>query len=107
MQENWYSVLLTRSDHPACTVTEACNFGFKKKMGCSICEVKTKVLINCAVTGQLICAFIFTNACCWYSYVEAQMIANQDRYFIFITSQVKSKLLFQKLILPRVTYESI
>ena len=38
---------------------EACNFGFNKKRNCTICVVKTKVLISCAVTAQLICAYVF------------------------------------------------
>ena len=38
---------------------EAYNFGFKKKRNCTIPVAKTKVLISCAVTAQLICAFVF------------------------------------------------
>ena len=39
------------------------------------CVVKTKTLIGCAVTDvtvQLICAFVFAYACCWFSYVMDQ-----------------------------------
>ena len=35
----------------------AWNFGFKKKRGSPICIAKTKGLISCAVTAQLIRAF--------------------------------------------------
>ena len=40
---------------------EVLNFRFKKS-DCSICEAKTKALISCAVTAQLICAFVFAYA---------------------------------------------
>ena len=39
---------------------EASNSGFRKKRNCTIRVAKTKVLISCAVTAQLICAFVFT-----------------------------------------------
>ena len=40
---------------------DAGNFGYKKKRDCtiSISVAKTKALISCAVTAQLICVFIF------------------------------------------------
>ena len=38
---------------------EAWNFGFKKKRNCTILVAKTNGLISCAVTAQLICAFVF------------------------------------------------
>ena len=41
---------------------EALNFGFRQKMDCTICVTKTKTLISCAVTAQLICAFVFAYA---------------------------------------------
>ena len=41
---------------------EGQNFGFKKKRYCTIRLAKTKVLISCAVTAQLICIFVFTQA---------------------------------------------
>ena len=54
--------------------TEDGNFSFKKKRNCStcICLVK-KVLISCAVTAQLICAFVFAYACCCFSQAVAQL----------------------------------
>ena len=45
---------------------EAGNFRFKKK-NCTICASKTKALISCAVTAQLICGFVFAYADCWFS----------------------------------------
>ena len=33
--------------------------GLNKKKDCTICVLKTKALISCAVTLQLICAFVF------------------------------------------------
>ena len=38
---------------------EASNFGFRKYRDCTIYLAKTKVLIRCVVTAQLICAFVF------------------------------------------------
>ena len=40
----------------------ALNTGSKKKRDCNICVAKTKTLINCAVTAQLICVFVFAYA---------------------------------------------
>ena len=37
---------------------ESRNFGLRKKRDCTIHVAKTKVLISCAVTAQLICAFV-------------------------------------------------
>ena len=37
---------------------ETLNFGFRKK-DCTICVAKTKGMISCAVTAQLICIFVF------------------------------------------------
>ena len=37
---------------------EACNFGIRKKSDYTIQVVKTKALISCAVTSQLICVFV-------------------------------------------------
>ena len=34
---------------------------------------KTKALISFAVTAKLICAFVFANADCWFSYGAAQI----------------------------------
>ena len=45
---------------------EAENFVFKKKRNCTIRVAKTKALISCAVTAQLICGFVFAYANCWF-----------------------------------------
>ena len=37
------------------------NVGLGKKKNHTICEAKTKMLISCAVTAQLICIFVFTS----------------------------------------------
>ena len=50
---------------------EALNFGFNKKKDCTIHAVKTKALI--AVTAKLICAFVFAQAFCWFSYAVAHL----------------------------------
>ena len=41
---------------------EAYNFEFRKKKDCTIYIAKTKVLISCRITEQLICAFVFSYA---------------------------------------------
>ena len=51
---------------PTCTATEA-GFGFRKKRDCTILIAKTKVLLRCAVTAQLICAFGLAYAYCLFS----------------------------------------
>ena len=38
---------------------KAGNFGFRMKRNCTIRVAKTKALISCAVTAQLICALVF------------------------------------------------
>ena len=40
----------------------AWDFGFRKKRDCTIYVAKTKALISCAVTAQLICVFVFAYA---------------------------------------------
>ena len=52
---------------------EAWNFGFKKKRDCTFDEAKTKALISCAATAQLICAFVFAYAKIRFSNDVAQM----------------------------------
>ena len=45
---------------------------------CTICVVKTKALISCAVTAQLICVFVFAYAKSRYSHDEAQLEIDED-----------------------------
>ena len=58
---------------PDCAATED-GFGFRKKRDCTICVTKTKALIRCAVTAQLICGFVFTYAKSRFSHNEAQIM---------------------------------
>ena len=62
---------LTRSDTNLVVQLEAGNFGFRQKRDHNIHEVKTKTLISCAVTAQLLCAFLFTYAKCQCSHQAA------------------------------------
>ena len=55
---------------------EASNFGFKKKRDCTIPVAKMKALISCAATAQLICAFVFAYANCWFSCAAAHIHTN-------------------------------
>ena len=43
---------------------ETNNLAGFKKWDCTICVAKTKTLISCAVTAQLICVFVFAYADC-------------------------------------------
>ena len=47
---------------------------FKKKEKCTVCVAKAKALISCAVTTQLVCAFVFAYANCWFSDAAAQLV---------------------------------
>ena len=40
-----------------------------------MCVAKTKALINCAVTAQLIWVFVFAYANCWFSCAAAHITA--------------------------------
>ena len=50
----------------------ACNFGFRKCRDCTIYVAKTKVLISCAVTAQLICIFVLAKS--RFSHNEAHIV---------------------------------
>ena len=57
--------------------------------------MKIKALISCAVTAQLICAFIFAYADCWFSDATAQIEKLERLYFFpstigFLKSREKS-----------------
>ena len=44
-----------------------------EKRNCTILVAKTKALISCAVTAQLICGFVFAYADFWFSDAAAQL----------------------------------
>ena len=52
---------------------EAGNFGFRMKRNCAIRVARTKPLISFAVTAQLICAFVFAYANCWFPHDAAHL----------------------------------
>ena len=41
---------------------------------------KTKALISCAVTAQLICVFVFAYANCWFSHAQAQIVKKKENF---------------------------
>ena len=43
-------------------------------MDCTIHVAKRKALISCALTAQLICAFVFAYSDCWFSDAAAHMV---------------------------------
>ena len=59
---------------------EAVKFGFEKKRTGTILVAKTKALISCAVTAQLICAFVFAYANCQFSYI----VTKGHSFFLFL-----------------------
>ena len=71
MREKQFFGFPTSSDtnKPICTVTEK-DF----EWNCTIRVAKTKALISCAVTAQLICAFVFAYAKICFSQDAAQII---------------------------------
>ena len=62
------------------TQKTARNFGFRKKMNCTIRVAKKKALISLAVTRKLICVFVNAYADCWFSHEAAHFL------FYYITS---------------------
>ena len=59
-------------------------FVFKKNRNCSDLVAKTKALISCAVTAQLIRAFVFAYAKFWFSHDAAHVVRN----FFLICSNI-------------------
>ena len=59
---------------------------------------KTKALISCAVTAQLICVFVFAYANCWFSHAKAQMFfshkvsvhQHHEKTFNVVSEQVRA-----------------
>ena len=62
-----------RSDTNQPVQSQKQDFGFKKKRHCTIQVAKTKALIRFPITAELICAFVFAQAFCWFSYAVAQI----------------------------------
>ena len=62
---------------------EAWNYGFRKKRDCTIHVAKTKALISCAVTAQLICAFVFAYAKNRFSHYKAHMLNFTEIYIAY------------------------
>ena len=65
---------------PGCTVTED---GYRLEIldlerYRTIRVAKTQALISCTVTAQLICAFVFAYADCWFSHAQAHFPFNID-----------------------------
>ena len=51
-------------------------FVFKLKRDCTIGVAKTKALISFGVTAKLLCAFVFAQAFCWFSYAVAHIMSS-------------------------------
>ena len=54
------------------------NFRFMKQRNCTFYVAKTKALISCAVTVQLICIFVFTFAKSRFSHDAAHLHTGED-----------------------------
>ena len=78
MRKKEQFALHTRSDtnQPVQSQKQArsSKFWIKEEEGlCYLCsKKKKKTLISCAITEQLICAFVFAYECCWFTYAAAQ-----------------------------------
>ena len=44
------------------SLTQRCNFRFRKSRDCTICVMKTKALVSFPVTAQMMCTFVFAYA---------------------------------------------
>ena len=86
---------------------EAGNFRYRKKRNCAICVAKTKALISCAVTAQLICVFVFAYAKSWFSHAIMHLLLMcirnkiidlklQRCIYIFMTNNVSMCMLERK-----------
>ena len=70
---------------------EAGNFAFKKERICTVCVAKTKALISCAVTAQLICAFVFAKVKLRFSHDAAHLLMCklfQYRYLLTVVPNI-------------------
>ena len=67
---------------------EAGNFEIRKERGCTIYVAKTKALISCAVTAQLICVFVF-------AYAKSRFSRNKAHMFITFTAHLLLRLMHQ------------
>ena len=76
--------LWTRSDTNQARQTK--KIRFRKKRHHTIYEAKTKVLISCAVTAQLISAFGFAHAVCSFSDAAAHTVYQS---FILLSQELK------------------
>ena len=72
---------------------EAGNSGFRKKRDCTIYVVKTKALISCALTVQLICAVVFAYAKSRFShdtaYIGMVLVVDFSGLFTIVPIQVQ------------------
>ena len=77
----------TRSDTnwPAQSQEQARSFLRFKKMDCSIRVAKTKALISCSLTAQLICAFRFAYVDCWFSDAVDHLLSESGMSFVIKT----------------------
>ena len=69
-RENMYLGFL-----PGPKQTRLYNFGFKEYRDCTIYTAKTKVLISCTLTAQLICVFVLVYAKNSFSHDAAHMMS--------------------------------
>ena len=57
---------------PGCTVKDGKKFeisDLRRRRRIVLCVAKTKMLISCTVTAQLICSFVFVQVKCWFPHV--------------------------------------
>ena len=59
-------------------------------MNSTIRVAKTKALISCAVTAQLICVFVFAYADCWFSLAAAHLFLSNMGFKFMVVIITKS-----------------
>ena len=92
-RENQSSGFPTRSDSNRPVqpqkMTRSLKFRYEEWGLCNPC-CKTKALISCAITAQLICAFVFTLAKLWFSYDVAHMQLSKLKMAVFLINNKAS-----------------
>ena len=68
---------------------DASDFKFRKRRNCSFYIAKTKALISCAVTAQLICVFVFAYAKVRFSHDAAKITKFTPQLLLNVGDSIK------------------
>ena len=66
---------------------------------------KTKALISCAVTAQLICTFVFAQADCWFSHIQNIAMLKKELHVDAknVLKSIEMKFLYGIPVIQRIT----